>query len=551
MPYIDSRDFYELKQQKVTQAAVRRAYYGGFPYRDNPFEQYQAQYWASLMSPTEEVNDWPQYYDNLARIIIENTVNDILPSESSLRIKGMDKIEDANRQRDFYRQLFCLPPGYKRTPAGFISWAKKTLIDVAQTGNGLIFLRLIPANDNEPIRIKWDYYAMEAWQAEEVEKGAAPEFYRIEYKYDTVEADNKRTTRWHRVDIYRDHIVRYHDTAALINNFDNDIPQGGRISTADTFAGILPPRMSVQQPDPTMDSIERGIMAQLGGWVCIPLVWDRKDPADLEGVSALRINRLATIDQVNRLETGWSDAAMDHGNPQEYALDLDLPGEEGGERDETTRNDYFGRDVIIAQSSGSMTQRGTVMYPDNMPSQLLHEAPMESLRRAVFEGAANMGLNPESIGRFGQMSSYGYGLINRSQEDRVKNLREDLISSGILDALERALEMLDAVGQLPASIQGDDEPTIRMAGRSLSPDEELKMMTSLAEMYKLSFPEETILAYARKFIDIDDDETFLKSIKDYYERAQEVLEAAKAAHEPNPSPQNQGSKTPGKDNKLK
>jgi pheromone shutdown protein TraB len=104
---------------------------------------------------------------------------------------------------------------------------------------------------------------------------------------------------------------------------------------------------------------------------------------------------------------------------------------------------------------------------------------------------------------------------------------------------------------LPAAIDRETEPTIRMAGRSLSPDEELKMMTSLAEMYKLSFPEETILSYARKFIDIDDDEAFIESIKDYQERAQEVLEAAKAAHEANPSPQNQGGKTPGKDNKLK
>jgi len=551
MPYIDSRDFYELKQQKVTYASVRRAYYGGYPYKDNPFEQYLKQYWATVLSPTEEEKDWPQYYDNLARIIIENTVNDILPSESSLRIRGMDKIEDANKQRDFYRQLFCLPPGYKRTPAGFISWAKKTLIDVAQTGNGLIFLRLIPAEGREPIRVKWDYYAMEAWQAEEVEKGADPAFYRIEYKYDIISSDNKRTTYWHRVDIYRDYIVRYHDTAALINNFDNDIPQGGRITTADTFAGILPPRMSVMQPDETTDRAERDIMAQLGGWVCIPLVWDRKDPADLEGVSALRINRLATIDQVNRLETEWSDAAVQHGNPQEYAVDLELPGEEGGEKDETTRDDFSSRDIMVVESNGNSTQRGTMMYPDNLPKDLLHGAPMESLRRAVFEGAANMGLNPESIGRFGQMSSYGYGLINRSQEDRVKNLREDLIASGILDALERALEMLDAVGQLPASIRDETEPTIRMAGRSLSPDEELKMMTSLAEMYKLSFPEETILAYARKFIDIDDDEVFLKSIKDYYERAAEVLEAAKAAHEANPTPQNQGGKTPGKDNKLK
>lgn len=546
MPYIDSRDHYTLRMQEVTWATMRRAYYGGYPYTDNELELYESSTWQNLMNPTEEENDWPAYYDNLARIIIENTVNDILPSESSIAIEGIDKLDGDTA--DFYRALFNFGTGYEHLPQSFISWAKKVLSDVAQPGNGLIFLRLMPETETEPARIQWDYYPMEAWCAEQTAKNLDPEFYRIEYKYDVVSGDNERVTYWHRVDIYRDHIVRYYDEPALINNFNTDIPQGQKFTTSDTFATLLPPNMTVMQPDPVADAAEREIMKQLSGWVCIPLIWDRRHPNDLKGCSPLRINRLQGIDQVNRLETEWSDAAVEHGNPQEYAVDLELPGEEGGERDETTANDFTRRDIMSVVSNGQTTQRGEMTYSNNIPTSLLHKEPLDSLRLAVFEGDPNFTINPETIGRFGELSGFANGLLNKNHDSKVRNLRDDLVYNGLMLALRRAMEMLKAVDQLPSGINTDAKLSVKLSGRDFSPDEELKMATTLSMMVKLNLPDEDIMAYAHKFMDIGNETEFVKSIQEYKKMAQEALLMAKQAHEANPAP---GNNSPGTDNKLK
>jgi hypothetical protein len=315
--------------------------------------------------------------------------------------------------------------------------------------------------------------------------------------------------------------------------------------------------MSAQEPDPEIDAVERMVLGKLSSWICVPLIWDRRAPEDIRGVSPLRVNRLQAIDQVNRLEPEGGDAAVQHGNPPLAAVDLDLPTEEGGEDAENTRDDFARADIMSTVSSGQTTQRGTLLYPENLPRELMHEKPLDSLRRATFEGAVSFGLNPENIGRFGNMSSFGFGLLNRTQDSLVKDLRDDLLVSGLLVALQRAMEILDAIGELPSGIDPNEQPAIKISGREKSADEEQKMATVFASMQDRNVPPEDLAAYANRFLNINDMDTFIKALDEYAARQQEMVELAREAHEANISASDQqpgGKKQDseaGKDNKLK
>jgi hypothetical protein len=67
-------------------------------------------------------------------------------------------------------------------------------------------------------------------------------------------------------------------------------------------------------------------------------------------------------------------------------------------------------------------------------------------------------------------------------------------------------------------------------------------------MVKLGLPEEDIMAYAQKFMDIADETKFIAALVEYRARAQEALDAAKEAHDANPAPEASAS---GTDNRLK
>jgi hypothetical protein len=548
--YIDSRPHYELRQKQVTWAALRRAYYEGFPYNDNPLRRYVSYFWETLMAPTDRKTRRPRYYDNVARTIIENTVNDILPSESAVRITGTDDMTAAELQK-LHAALFNFGPGYEQGPGGFLAWAKRCLTDTAQTQSGLIFLRLMPPIGSRGTWIAWHYYPFEAWTAEQDEVSADPLFYRIEYKYDKVD-NEKRTTFWHRVDIWRDHLVRYMDTPALVNNFDNDVPQGAMLFTTDSFASILPPKMTMLEDPNGRDNVERSILTALSGWVCVPLIWDRVDVSELEGASALRTNRLQAIDEVNRLITEWADAAIQHGNPDLVAIDLDVPGDEAIEQGQAVTDKFGAADIMQTISTGMFP--GKMVYPDNMPTSLLHKAPLDSLRQAVFEGDPNFSIDPATIGRFGELSGFASGQLNRNHDSKIKALRDDLLTGGLLVALRRAMELLDAVGELPDGVDPEARLTVKLAGRNFSPQEELQMASTFAALQDRGVPAEDLLAYARKFLDIHDESEFLAGLAEYKTVTEKLRQLTQVAKQTKPTAAKQtaaGDNQPGVDNRLK
>jgi hypothetical protein len=546
--YVDTRQHYELRQALITQATMRRAYYGGYPYSDNTLEHYQKDIWKNLMHPTEiREEDWPVYFDNIARILIDNTVNDILPSESMLQIKGVESMEEPAR-REFYRQLFNFGPAYDQTPAAFISFAKKCLIDVAQPGNGLLFLQLLPTGDKP--HIGWQYYPMEGWTVEQHSRGVDPLFYRIEYKY--VETDREQSsTYWHRLDIYRDHLVRYADEPALVQEGTGSGYTPTALLPSDTFSGLLPPNMSVLTADDAVEVAEREIMSKLNGWICVPLIWERRDPTDLRGISALRTNQLQSIDQSNRLLTRWGDAAVKHGDPDLMALDIDMNVDDDGDAQQQGETPQSHTDILRGASTGAMQSK--FGYPDNLPKELLHKSPMSAIRQSTFEGAPNLTIDAETMATFKDLSGFASGQLNKNHDSRVRQLRDDLVVGGILTALRRALEMLDAAGALPAGIKVDTDISIRVSGRSFSPDEEQKMMGAFGAMQDRGFPPEVLASYAQRFLDIENSDDFVGALKTYEEDHRKMVELAQQTktEKPTPAKDAPAAGDDGTDNKLK
>jgi len=148
-------------------------------------------------------------------------------------------------------------------------------------------------------------------------------------------------------------------------------------------------------------------------------------------------------------------------------------------------------------------------------------------------------------------------LLNRTQDSLVKDLRDDLLVSGLLVALQRAMEILDAIGDLPAGIDPNVQPVIKISGREKSADEEQKMATVFASLQDRSLPPEDLAAYANRFLNITDMDTFITALNEYADRQKEVVEMAREAHEANISASDEqpgGKKSDseaGTDNKLK
>jgi hypothetical protein len=538
--YVNTRKHYELRQNQITEAILRRAYFEGHPYTDDPVTHYFADTWTDLMTP-DRPSRTPIYYDNIARILIENTVSDILPSESVLRIPGTEEMEDKQRKQ-FFEQLFNLGPGYERSPSGFLSWCGKVLKDTAQPGDSLIFNRLVPGKSP---RVEWNFYPMEAWTVEEGVDSIEPLFYRIEYRYDKVEGESVLIL-WHRLDIWRDRLIRYHDTPALWQAADTTFSDPRFLRPgADSNTSLMPPQMSVME-SPEYEA-ENAVLRELDDWVCTPLLWDRGDPRANRGTSSLRKNRLQGIDQVNRELSEWADAAIQHGNPDLFAIDLRTA------EDEEERKDIGeGRKTDIISGSSDGLQQGKISYPDNLPTQLLHEKALDALRQAVFEGTPNFSINPENITRFGELSGFATGQLNKQHDAKVKQLRDDLVRDGLLVALKRALKLLKISGSLPDGVEPDAEITIKLSSRQFSPAEEQQMSTVFSSLQDRGIPADDLLAYASKFLDVKDENEFREALEEYKSMKEEMFEITKIAKEQKPSPANESpSQSDKRDNRQK
>ena len=178
MAYLDTREYYQRRKKQVEWLLLQRAYFMGHPYGPGPVDNFDySRLWEGLLSPTDD--DAPVYLDNIAKLIIETNVADVLPQGTRLSLSNTPEEETL---RELYVRLLNFGPGYPSGIEGFFEWVESILLDIAQTGDGLILVRYLPGNGKHSGRIRFNYYPAECWDVEIDPDSDEVEFYRIEYK---------------------------------------------------------------------------------------------------------------------------------------------------------------------------------------------------------------------------------------------------------------------------------------------------------------------------------------------------------------------------------
>lgn len=478
MAYLDTREYYKRRKKQVEWLLLQRAYFMGHPYGPGPIDSFDySRLWEGLLSPTDD--DPPVYLDNIAKLIIETNVADVLPQGTRLSLSTTPEEETLTQ---LYSLLMNFGPGYPSGIEGFFEWVESILLDIAQTGDGLILVRYLPRNGKQAGRIRFNYYPAECWDAEIDPDSDEVKFYRIEYKY----KDSDGELYWRRFDVHRDHITRYRDSKALWQP-DNGMPPPAIEPVAlDGIGGFMPPPMDTLRRGVIQETAENSLLAELGEWVAIPLIWRRTSQESHRGDPELMTNELAAIDDVNRLLTRWKEAAINVGDPSLMALDLALPREPGDEGAELSRAD-LGPGAVL--SCVSLDERsGKLTYPENLPTTFPHSEVLERIRSATFGNTPNIGLDPGKISRFGELSGFASMLLKYNHTQKVGQRRRRVLNNGILRALETGMQLLQLRGLLPEGISSNTSMKLEYGGPLMSPDEKLKQVTMISMLLKMGVP---------------------------------------------------------------
>jgi hypothetical protein len=473
--YLDTRDYYYRKIELLGWHLLRRSYYEGNVY--SPTDG-QAQLWKQLMRATDAETDLPLPLDNLPRMLIDNTINDVLPAQTELLIPGIEEV------KEFFADHICCGPAYARSLAGFRCWLKAVLRDVPVGGDGLLFLRLL-REDGKPPVVRLHYYPAEDWDCEQSPDADCPLFYRVEYTYKGAERTTEGISAniyWRRFDIWKDRIVRYADTLAQPYYVDDGVQPPALRELLAIRASLVPPDMNEREPQ--NDEVgEMALMQEVGEWIAIPITWQPEGVNGPRGIGPLTLDRLCGVDDNNRLLTKSVNAAIKAGGPMLAAVDLSAAEEENDPG--TMKKSEIRSDAELYELTSTGEHQGKLMYPENQPVKLLHDDVRKSLRQAILQGSQSVGLSTDQLIQNGDVSGFAMGQITHYHEENVQDLREQLIDNAIIPMLQTAIKMLQAA-QVP--IKTDGPPEFKYPAAKLSADETVKMGTAINILSLLGTP---------------------------------------------------------------
>lgn len=484
MPFLNTQEYRNGRKTDIELSLLLRAYYEGLPYVQDPLDASSDnnQLWRRFLKPTDDPGSEPIYLDNVPRNIIDTTVSDVLPDGTRLAV---DELDEEEREK-LLTLLLNFGPGYGSGEDGLFDWCNSVLTDSAQTGDGL----LVPSYDPQRKQVRLNFFAHEIWDAERDASGGDEEvlFYRIEYKYKR--PDGKEW--WRRVDIHRTEIIRYEDKASFQTMFED-----GKVPPAigpleELFRGGFSAGDMTQKERTPITEIESAELAKLGDFLAVPIVWRRNAFGGFRGQPEIPFSMLPAVDDIQRLLTRWEGSAINVGSPPLGLIDIVDGGDPTGDPNQRVPNTVGPDSINYYQSVDD--KHGRLMYPENTPTILPHDAILERIRQAAFGNTPNMGLDPGRVSRFGELTGFANKLMRGNYDQKVTQLRRRVLTNGILQALTIGARLLALKGLFPAEKVDKLKFRFEFGGPLYSPDEKLKIVTGLAMQAKLGVPAEDIAA---------------------------------------------------------
>ncbi len=487
--YLDSRAYAIRRWREVQWDMLQRAYYEGFPYGLDPIDPSNdvgRLLWYPLMKPSEtEPEEFPIPIADIHRELINAIVDDILPEDSKLQV-GLAAEKESGALFDLILNFnYNYPSGEK----GWLDWAHTALVDAAVTGDALLLNRFLP----EKGLVRQHFIPKEHWDREFDPSTEEILFYRIEYRW--VDAAAKEW--WRRYDIWRDHIVNYKDKetgAYYINSVripaEHNVYVPGMGMGANAY---LAGPMDVDNETP-VDEASQIAMQLFGEFICTPLIWQRTSHAHDRGSAEMTLPRLTQLDQYNRTFQGMTEAAIEHGQPMLYALDVQLPEEEGSPNESDQPHKRRSRTGLLDIKSTENSPGAGIKYAAGGPAELLHGGPLDTLRESIFGSTPALGLDPTKISRFGQMSAFARDTLWGPYNQKIGGMRRRLLDCGLLRSLQVAAAMLKQRGLLPTGIDADAiEFKVEYSQAKQSPAESVETMTAIGQALKAGVPAEELV----------------------------------------------------------
>ncbi|MFA5344429.1 MAG: hypothetical protein WC381_10765 [Kiritimatiellia bacterium] len=523
MPYIDNLTYYQRRRLQQDFVQLLRNYYEGHPYNDlyqdtQTQNQVALSLWRNVMVP-DPSDEEPVYLENCIRNKIDDIVMDVFPIGTRIVWEGLGEGETLEaRQRLLAERLLNFTNDYPSGDKGLREWIYNVLADCALTGDGLAQVESEGVGQDAIARLK--FFPSEAWDMEMTDRHL-PLFYRIEYGIKD-DAGEEHIRRW---DIYRDRIIQYSGDSEVVMGDDGAPPPNPRSLNQNA---LLTAPVLRQLPE---DAQQSALMRTLDRWIVEPLRWQRLAADDERGASEVMLNDLSTTDDINRLLRYWKEGAINAGSPPLVALDIDLPNEPGAESKELNKSD-LGAGAVLKAASADFDRQGKLTYPENVPTQSLHEAVLDRYRVAIAGSSPLSNLDPSKISRFGELSGFSKSILEKIHVQRVGRIRDNMLQTRIASLLQTGLIMLAMRDAIPDfSVEDARKVRVRFefGGEVMSPDEKLKITTMVAMCQKLGLPPTELIAIMQQVVDLQDREGTIKAMEEAEQQAQEMEQMLAAA----------------------
>lgn len=535
--YIDTMQAYEDRKLRMDMALLAIAYYEGNPYEMNRtgMDMLRREYLAvpadeyEVDSRGERVYLGPghEYEYNIARERIDRMVLGALPPNAKLIIKGVD---DEKAEQELMRALFNFGPGFTSDEAGAVAFMRYILTTIAQVQDGLIVPRLLPEESGKPRRIRFNFYNSMEWQHEvSPDFDEEVEFYRIERKvFDGVQG-NQATMSWHRLDIYRDKIIRYVPKPL---SFGQHAPGWSSAPPGlENYPELYPWYFAPQVMEPveigTKEMIETGILRVVDKNIAVPIKYESRNMDPLRGAGELALNDFRAIDRANRMLIAWSEAVEETNFPVQVWWDAVMP------KDPRTGKEIspakFGAGAKVQVASVDSQLQGRVTYPENVPTSFAFPDVNEQTIRVAFGSIPTLGLTTEGLVNVSRLSGFAFSLLNWLQQGRIDNVRKTALEAGILEAMRTGVKILDAVGGLPAGVNADKvDFRVSYGVERLNEDERLKRVLVIESLKKLGVPEDQLVPHMP--LEFDDEDEVLKGLEEKAKQEEEFVQLASEAN---------------------
>lgn len=537
MAYIDTAQAYEDRKLRMDMAMLAISYYEGNPYdmTRTGMDLLRREYLANAGDEFETdargqrvyLGPGYEYEYNIARERVDRMVLGALPTNARLIIDGID---DDDKERELMRALFNFGPGFSNDESGMIAFMRHILTMVAQVQDALMVPRLMPAGSDGKRKVRFNVYTSMDWAAEvSADFNDDVEFYRVERKVYDGESGGQATMSWHRLDIYRDRIVRY--VPKPLNFGQSAIGHGIAPNGMENYPELYPwyfaPKIMEPMEVAATEMIERGIMSQLDHHIAIPVKYQDRNMDPLRGAGELSTNDLRAIDRANKMLVAWSEAVEETNFPIQVWWDAMLP------KDSRTGAELnpagLGAGAKVQASSVDQQLKGRVSYPENVPTSFAFPDVNEQIIRVAFGSVPTLGLTTEGLVNVSRLSGFAYSLLNDLQQSRIDDIRRTALSAGVVRALETGLKLLEIVGGLPEGVRADDVRFRLSYGvERLNEDERLKRLLTVESLKKLGVPPAQLVPHLP--LEFDDQDSVLDGIEEQVRKDEEMVNLAKEAN---------------------